>query len=130
VKIEHIGIAVRSINERLLIWKELLGLELLYIKEVPDQNVKVAVLECGALHVELLEAVDDKSPIHSFIEKRGEGIHHLCFEVENVEHMLERMKTQNAKLIDEVPRIGASGKKIAFIHPKAMGGVLIEFTEK
>lgn len=130
MKIEHIGIAVRSINERLLIWKELLGLELLYIKEVPDQNVKVAVLECGALHVELLEAVDDKSPIHSFIEKRGEGIHHLCFEVENVEHMLERMKTQNAKLIDEVPRIGASGKKIAFIHPKAMGGVLIEFTEK
>jgi methylmalonyl-CoA epimerase len=77
----------------------------------------------------LLEALSEQSPVRSFIAKRGEGVHHLCFAVENIEHTLDMMKHQKVKLIDEVPRTGASGKKIAFIHPKDMGGVLIELTE-
>lgn len=129
MKIEHIGIAVRSITERLSVWKDILGLELLYIKEVSDQKVKVAVLNCDGTQIELLEAQDNQSPIASFLEKRGEGIHHLCIAVDDIEGLLKQMKEQNVRLIDEKPRIGASGKKIAFVHPKDMGGVLIELTE-
>jgi methylmalonyl-CoA/ethylmalonyl-CoA epimerase len=129
MKLEHIGIAVKSIDERLAVWQEVFGMTLLYVREVPDQKVKVAVLECSGVHIELLEALSEQSPVRSFIAKRGEGVHHLCFAVENIEHTLDMMKHQKVKLIDEVPRTGASGKKIAFIHPKDMGGVLIELTE-
>ena len=129
MKLKHIGIAVRSIDERLAVWRDLFGLELLYVKDVPDQKVKVAVLGFSGIHIELLEALDDQSPIYSFIKKRGEGIHHFCFMVENVERMLEELKDRGIRLIDEVPKIGASGKKIAFVHPQDMGGVLIELTE-
>jgi methylmalonyl-CoA epimerase len=129
MNMEHIGIAVRSIEERLPVYRDLLGMALLYTKEVPDQRVKVAVLDCNGVHVELLEALDDQSPVQAFIEKRGEGIHHLCVHVENIEKTLDDMKTRGVRLIDEVPRIGASGKRIAFVHPKDMGGVLIELTE-
>jgi methylmalonyl-CoA epimerase len=129
MKLEHIGIAVKSIDERLAVWQEVFGMTLLYVREVPDQKVKVAVLECSGVHIELLEALSEQSPVRSFIAKRGEGVHHLCFAVENIEHTLDMMKHQKVKLIDEVPRTGASGKKIAFIHQKDMGGVLIELTE-
>lgn len=129
MKLEHIGIAVKSIDERIAVWREVFGLTLLCLKEVPDQKVRIAVLECGGVHIELLEALGEQSPVFSFIEKRGEGVHHLCFEVDDVEHTLKMMKSKNMKLIDEIPKIGASGKKIAFIHPKDLGGVLIELTE-
>ncbi len=130
MKLHHIGIAVKSIENSLEVWKDILGLKLNDIKDVVDQKVKVAMLEVGGVTIELLEPLGEKSTVHKFIEKRGEGMHHLCFEVDNIEKILSEMRSQNIKLIDEIPRIGASGKKIAFIHPKDMGGVLIELTEK
>ncbi len=130
MKLDHIAIAVRNIEERLKIWTHVLNLKLEFIKDVPDQKVKVAVLDINGQHIELLEPLEETSTISKFIEKKGEGLHHLCFEVENIESMLLNMKKQGIKLIDEVPKIGASGKKIAFIHPKDMGGVLIELTQE
>ncbi len=130
MKLDHIAIAVRNIEERLKIWTHVLNLKLEFIKDVPDQKVKVAVLDINGQHIELLEPLEETSTISKFIEKKGEGLHHLCFEVENIESMLLNMKKQGIKLIDEVPKIGASGKKIAFIHPKDMGGVLIELSQK
>lgn len=129
VKLDHIAIAVRNIEERLKIWRDILGFKLEIIEDVPDQKVKVAVLDINGQHIELLEPLEETSTISKFIEKKGEGLHHLCFEVENIEDMLLNMKKQGIKLIDEVPKIGASGKKIAFIHPKDMGGMLIELSE-
>lgn len=129
MKLDHIAIAVKSIEERLKIWRDILGFKLEVIEDVLDQKVKVAVLNINGLHIELLEPLEENSPISKFIENKGEGLHHLCFEVEDIEGMLLEMKKQGVKLIDEVPRVGASGKKIAFIHPKDMGGVLIELSE-
>jgi len=130
VILEHIGIAVKSIEERLKTWKEVLGLELKHITEVPDQKVKVAVLDVGGVHIELLEPLGEGSAIRKFLEKRGEGLHHICIQVDDLEKALSNMKYQNVKLIDEVPCIGASGKKIVFIHPQSVGGVLIELSQK
>lgn len=110
-------------------WRDVLGLALKAIEEVPDQKVRVAVLPIGDVNIELLEPVGDDSTIRKFIDKRGEGLHHLCFEVENIEKILSDMKSKGFALIDEKPRIGASGKRIAFVHPKSTGGVLIELTE-
>lgn len=129
MKLAHIGIAVRSLDDRLKIWKEALGLELEYTKEVPDQKVRVAVFRLGGIHIELLEALDDQSPIAHFIEKRGEGLHHLCLQVDDIVQVLADFATKGVRLIDRTPRIGASGKKIAFVHPKDLGGVLLELTE-
>lgn len=128
--LDHIGIAVKSIEERLHIWKNALGLTLVGIEEIHDQKVKVAKLDARGTKIELLEPIDKNSPIFKFIEKRGEGIHHLCFQVDDIEKALADMKSHNVRLIDEVPRIGAGGKKIAFIHPKDMGGVLIELCQE
>jgi methylmalonyl-CoA/ethylmalonyl-CoA epimerase len=130
MKLQHIGIAVKSIDERLKIWRGVLGLHFEMIEDVPRQKVRVAVLDIDGFKIELLEALEEGSTIATFIEKRGEGLHHLCFEVEDIEDMLLKLKQQGVKLIDEVPREGASGKKIAFVHPKDMGGVLIELTQK
>jgi methylmalonyl-CoA epimerase len=130
MKLEHIGIAVKSIEDKLKIWHDIFGLKFQMVKEIQDQKVKVAVLEIGDLHIELIEPTDDQSTIKKFIKKRGEGLHHLCFEVKNIETVLSNMKRNGIKLIDEVPRKGAYAEKIAFIHPKDMGGVLIELCEK
>jgi len=130
MKLIHIGIAVKSIESQLTVWKDLLGLEFGGVTEVPEQKVRVAVLAVGGTHIELLEALDETSTIHTFIEKRGEGLHHLCFGVENIERVLHDMKARGVRLIDEVPKIGASGKKIAFVHPGSMGGVLIELCQE
>jgi methylmalonyl-CoA epimerase len=128
--LDHIGIAVKSIEKRLAIWKNALGLTFVKIEEIQDQKVKVARLDVGGTEIELLEPTDNDSPISNFIEKRGEGIHHLCFQVDDIERALTEIKGQGIKLIDEIPRTGAGGNKIAFIHPKDMGGVLIELTQK
>jgi methylmalonyl-CoA/ethylmalonyl-CoA epimerase len=130
MKLNHIGIAVKSIEKQLKVWKDLLGMELIEVMEVPEQKVLVAILAVDNMRIELLEALDKSSTIHSFIEKRGEGLHHLCFGVENIERVLHDMKAQDVRLIDEVPKIGASGKKIAFVHPGSMGGVLIELCQE
>jgi methylmalonyl-CoA/ethylmalonyl-CoA epimerase len=130
MKLDHIGIAVRSIEKRLDIWKNALGLTFVGIEEIHDQKVKVAKLDARGTKIELLEPTDKDSPIFKFIEKRGEAIHHLCFQVPDIEKALTEIKDQGIGLIDEVPRIGAGGHKIAFIHPKDMGGVLIELLQK
>ncbi len=129
MKLDHIAIAVKSINESLAIWQELLGLNLLTTEEVPEQKVKVAILELGETHIELLEPISADSPVAKFIEKRGEGLHHIAIEVEDIKAELKKLKDAGTKLIDETPRTGAMGKKIAFIHPSGTNGVLIELTE-
>lgn len=130
MKLDHIGIAVKSIEDRLHIWKDVLGLDLVSIEEIKDQKVKVAKLDICGTHIELLESTSEESAVFKFIEKKGEGLHHLCFLVVDIEKALAGMKSHNVRLIDEVPKIGAGGKKIAFIHPKDMGGVLIELRQE
>ncbi len=130
MKLHHIGIAVKNISEKLKIWHDVLGLEVKCIEEVREQKVKVALLPLGGMNIELLEPLGEESPVYRFIEKRGEGIHHLCFEVDDIDNMLAEMRNKGLKLIDEVPRMGAGGRKIAFVHPKDVGGVLIELSEK
>jgi methylmalonyl-CoA/ethylmalonyl-CoA epimerase len=128
--IDHIGIAVASIEESLKFWEMALGIKCTGIEEVAEQKVKTAFLPLGDTEVELLEATDPESPVAKFIEKKGEGIHHLAIRVENLEEALEEMKALGLKLIDEKPRYGAGGAKIAFVHPKTAGGVLLELSER
>ncbi|RLI74989.1 methylmalonyl-CoA epimerase [Archaeoglobales archaeon] len=127
-KIDHIGIAVGNLDEAVELYKKL-GFEVKEIEEVAEQKVKVAMLPVGESKIELLEATSDDSAISKFIEKRGEGIHHIAVNVENIEKALENAKNEGVKLIDEKPRIGAGGKKVAFVHPKSTKGVLLEFVE-
>lgn len=129
MKLAHIGIAVKNIQERLEIWQNILGIKLLGIEDVPEQKVRVAILELGDTHIELLEPLDNTSTVFKFIEKKGEGLHHISIEVDDIELMLKKLKGSGIKLIDEKPRKGARGTKIAFIHPSSTGGVLIELTE-
>jgi methylmalonyl-CoA/ethylmalonyl-CoA epimerase len=128
--VDHIGIAVRDLDEGIALYGGLLGLELERIEEVPQENVKVAFLKldrAGALgHVELLAPLSDEGNIAAFIERKGPGLHHIAFAAENIPLVLERCREAGMRLIDETPRIGAGGKQIAFLHPKSGGGVLIE----
>jgi methylmalonyl-CoA/ethylmalonyl-CoA epimerase len=127
--IEHIGIAVASLEEAFAFYEGVLGLECYKIEEVPDQRVRTAFLLVGNTKIELLESTDPEGPIGKFIEKRGEGIHHIAFAVEKIEDHLAHAETEGVKLIDSVPRKGAEGLDIAFLHPKSSLGVLIEFCE-
>lgn len=129
-KIDHIGIAVRDLEESLKFFKDTLGLEMVFKETLPDSGVKALGLNVGESRIELLEPLGENSPIAKFIEKRGEGIHHIAFRVDNIERSLELLKKNNFKLIDETPRIGAEGKRIAFVHPKSTHGVLIELVEE
>jgi len=128
-KIDHLGIAVNSLSESLPFYKHALGLNLLSKEEVSEQKVKVAMLECGESHIELLEPISDDSPIAKFITKNGTGIHHIAIKVDNIEEELKRLKDSGIKLINETPKIGAGGHKIAFVHPKSTNGVLLELCE-
>ena len=126
-RIAHIGIAVRSLDALLPLYRDVLGLP-----EVPlddADGARIAGLAAGESLVELLEPADAGSPIDKFIEKRGPGIHHLCLAVDDLEGTLEKCRAAGVALIDDVPRIGAEGKRIAFLHPKSTGGVLIELSE-
>ena len=128
MKIDHIGIAVKSIDNATGFYQAI-GLNVSHIEEVESQGVRVAFLKIGESNIELLEPLNEKSPIFSFIEKRGEGIHHIAFYVNNIENVLENLKSRGYKLINEKPVQGAHGKKVAFIHPKSSGGVLVELCE-
>lgn len=130
MKINHIGIATKSIAESLKFWQDSLGLENVHTEVVEEQKVRVAMLPIGESRVELLEPTSDDSPISKFLEKRGGGIHHIAVEVENIEASLAKLKAEGARLIDETPRIGAEGCLIAFVHPATTGGVLLELTQK
>ncbi|MCD4818162.1 MAG: methylmalonyl-CoA epimerase [Candidatus Cloacimonetes bacterium] len=128
-KLNHIGIAVKNIEDTLLIYKKL-GLELESIEEVPSQKVKVAFIPIGEVRIELLEPTSDDSPIAKFIAKRGEGIHHLAFGTDDVVEELNLAESNDLRLIDKVPRQGAHNASIAFLHPKSTLGVLIELCQE
>jgi methylmalonyl-CoA/ethylmalonyl-CoA epimerase len=127
--LNHIGIAVSSLEAQLPFYRDVLGLELIGIETVSDQKVKTALLRVGEVTIELLEPTDPDSPIAAFIDQRGEGIHHLAYETDDIEGQLADMKARNIRLVDETPRPGAHGTQIAFLHPKATGRVLSELTQ-
>ena len=128
-KIAHIGIAVHDLEEASAVYRDVLGLEELYTEEVKDQKVKTVVFEAGESHVELLCPTGPESPLAKFLDKRGEGIHHIAYAVEDLETKLADLGGKGAKLIDEKPRVGAGGHLIAFVHPKSAKGVLTEMTQ-
>jgi methylmalonyl-CoA epimerase len=128
--IDHIGIGVKSIEESLKFWEGTLGVKCAGVETVADQKVKTAFLPIKESEVELLEATDPESPVAKFIEKKGEGIHHIAIRVDDIEEALSELKTKGVKLIDETPRKGAGGAMIAFIHPKATGGILLELSQR
>ena len=128
-KIAHIGIAVESIEQWIGFYRDVLGLDYGGSEEVPEQKVRVAFLTIGESNIELLEPTSDDSPIAKFLEKRGSGIHHVAIQVDDIEAALARHQEAGARLIDSTPRVGAHNMKIAFIHPKASGGVLLELCE-
>ena len=127
--IEHIGIAVKNLDESIKYYENVLGLKCYSIEEVTDQKVKTAFFKVGQTKIELLESTDPEGPIGKYIEKKGEGIHHLAFHVKDLEGALEEAKKNEIRLIDEKPRKGAEGLDIAFLHPKSTNGVLTEFCE-
>jgi methylmalonyl-CoA/ethylmalonyl-CoA epimerase len=128
-KIDHIGIAVERIENWIGFYRDILGLEYNGSEEVASQKVRVAFLTIGESRIELLEPTSPDSPIAGFLEKRGGGLHHIALKVDDIEEALARHKEAGARLIDETPRTGAHGTRIAFIHPKASGGVLLELCE-
>jgi len=130
LKIDHIGIAVNSIGEGKKFWTDVLGLKFEGSETVAEQKVTTAFFPVGESEVELLESTAPDGPVAKYIEKRGEGIQHVAFRVENIEAALEELKSKGLKLIDEKPRIGAGGAKIAFLHPKSTNGVLVELCER
>ena len=129
MKINHLGIATKGVDEALKFWSDALGLENVHTEIVEDQKVKVAMLPIGESRVELLEPTSPDSPISKFLEKRGGGIHHIAVEVDDIEASLAKLKAQGMRLIDESPRIGAEGCLVAFVHPAASGGVLLELVQ-
>ncbi len=128
--IEHIGIAVKNLNESIKYYENVLGLKCYAVEEVKDQKVKTAFFQIGQTKIELLESTDPEGPIGKFIEKRGEGIHHLAFAVNNLPSALNELKEKEIKLIDVSPRRGAEGLDIVFLHPRSTYGVLTELCEK
>lgn len=130
MKIDHIGIATRGIDEAAAFWLNALGLSAVETEEVADQKVRVAMLPIGESRIELLEATSEDSPISKFIEKRGPGIHHLAVNVDNIHTALARLRENGARLIDTEPRRGAGGCLVAFVHPSSAGGVLLELVQR
>lgn len=128
-KINHIGIAVKNIETSIAFYRDQLGMEFEGSEEVVEQKVRVAFLKVGESRIELLEPTSADSPVAKFLEKNGEGIHHMAYEVADIEVALAGMKEKGVRLIDEAPRSGAHGSLIAFLHPKATGGVLTEICQ-
>ncbi len=127
--IEHIGIAVKNLQDAIPFYENILGLKCYNIEEVKDQKVKTAFFMVGQTKIELLESTDPEGPIGKFIEKKGEGIHHIAFAVKGIEEQLKNMEEKGVTLIDKTPRKGAEGLDIAFLHPKSTIGVLTELCE-
>lgn len=128
--IEHIGIAVKNLNDAIKFYEEVLGLKCYAVEDVEDQKVKTAFFKIGQTKIELLESTDAEGPVAKFIEKRGEGLHHIAFAAENLSSALTELKDKGIKLIDKNPRGGAEGLDIAFLHPKSTHGVLTELCSK
>jgi len=130
LKVDHIGIAVKNLDETLKFYTEILGLECQGTEVVEDQKVRVAFLPIGDTEVELLESTSDDGPIAKFIEKNGEGVQHIAFRVDNIEEAIQHMLDKGMQMIDQKPRYGAGGAKIAFVHPKSSNRVLVELSER
>lgn len=128
-KLEHIGIAVKNLKSANALFGQLLGREHYKIEEVETEGVRTSFFEVSGVKIELLEATNPDSPIAKFIEKRGEGIHHLAFEVADIDKSLTEYKDKGFMLINEIPKAGADNKRIAFLHPKSTNGVLIELCQ-
>ena len=129
MKINHLGIATKGIDEALAFWSDALGLENVHTEIVADQKVRVAMLPLGESRIELLEPTSEDSPISKFLEKRGGGIHHIAVEVTDIEASLAKLKEKGMRLIDERPRMGAEGCLVAFVHPSSANGVLLELVQ-
>ena len=127
-KIDHVAIVVRSLDASLPLWRDLLGLELEEVKDIPTDRVRIAFLGVGESKVELVEPTDDTTGVARFLESKGEGFHHVCFEVDNLAEALIRLELDGLELIDTAPRHGAEGP-VAFIHPRSCQGVLVELIE-
>ncbi len=130
LKIDHLGIAVNSIDDGKNFWSEILGLKFEGAQTVEAQKVTTAFFPVGESEVELLESTSPDGPVAKFIDKKGTGFQHVAFRVANIEEALEELKEKGIQLIDQTPRIGAGGAKIAFLHPKATGGVLVELCQR
>lgn len=128
-RLDHIAIAVNNLDEALKFWQEQYGLVNLGIEIVEEQGVRVAKLDVGNTHIELLEPLSPETPVGKFLAQKGPGLHHICIGVEDIKSDLANLANQGTKLIDSQPRIGAGGAKIAFVHPKATGGVLLELSQ-
>ncbi len=128
-KLDHIGIAVLSVEQALHFYESALGIKAESVEDLPEQKTKVAVLPIGRSRLELLESLEADSPVARFLRKRGQGLHHLCFQVEDIAAELERLRSSGVRLIDHVPRRGVGGCLVAFIHPESAAGVLIELSQ-
>ena len=129
-KVDHIGIAVKNLDETLKFYEDVLGIKCVSTEVVDEQKVRVAFLPIGDTEIELLESTEEDGPVAKFIEKKGEGVQHIAYKVDDIEKSIEELKAKGIKLIDEKPRYGAGGAKIAFLHPKSTFGVLIELCQR
>jgi methylmalonyl-CoA/ethylmalonyl-CoA epimerase len=129
MKVDHIGIATRQLDEALRLWRDTLGLQVTSTEEVTEQGVRVAMLPLGESQIELLEPLSPGSPVGKFLEKRGPGIHHVALRVTDIQAALVQLKEKGTRLIDETPRLGAGGCLVAFIHPSSANGVLLELVQ-
>lgn len=128
--VDHIGIAVSNMEESIAYYTDVLGLKLLKVEEVPSQQVKVAFIDAGNIKIELLEPISEASTIHGFIQKRGQGIHHVAFGVTSIEERMQELREKGVRLLSEGPLPGAGGAQVAFLHPKDSFGVLYELCDK
>jgi methylmalonyl-CoA/ethylmalonyl-CoA epimerase len=129
LKVDHIGIATKSIEEGLAVWRDALGLKVDSTEEVTEQGVKVCMLAVGDTHVELLEPLGPETSVGKFLARRGPGMHHIAIEVTDIHASLAELRNKGARLIDETPRVGAGGCLVAFIHPSSFNGVLVELVQ-
>ncbi|MFN3134563.1 MAG: methylmalonyl-CoA epimerase [Candidatus Kryptonium sp.] len=129
-KISHVAIAVKNLDEAIKTFSELTGIENFHIETIEEQKVRVAIFKIGESRIELTQPTTPDSPVAKFIEKRGEGIHHIAFEVDDIQEEIDRINEKNFQLIDSTPRYGANNSLIAFIHPKSVNGVLVELTQE
>ncbi|MBN2333349.1 MAG: methylmalonyl-CoA epimerase [Deltaproteobacteria bacterium] len=129
-KIDHIGIAVHDIEESSRFYRDMLGLEAHGVEEVPSQKVKVAFFKIGETNIELVMPTSEDSPVAKFLATKGEGIHHVCYASSNIEEDVQSLMEKGTRMIDESPRPGAHGARVAFIHPKSSRGVLTEISQK
>jgi len=130
MKIDHLGIAVRSIPDSLTFYRDALGFELARTETVEDQGVHVALFPAGESRIELLEPFSEETPVGRFIARRGEGLHHICYEVDDLASKLDELRSRGLRLLEGYPRLGAEGKLVAFLHPASAHGVLVELVEK